>query len=97
MKVEIEEDLLICINSIIRKKTPNWKLQAWVEKCTSDLQRLESFTIKHIFRECNIVADQLANAGEIYDIKDLSGSIPLAWLGLDTILAKNVEDASIKG
>ncbi|XP_057835107.1 uncharacterized protein LOC131045531 [Cryptomeria japonica] len=56
--VSVEGDSEIAINAI-RKKTPNWRLQAILEKNLENLTRFEHFEAKHIYGEANVVADAL--------------------------------------
>lgn len=42
------------------KKTPNWRLQAILDKIIENLNRIEHYETKHIYREANAVADALS-------------------------------------
>ncbi|XP_059064665.1 uncharacterized protein LOC131856762 [Cryptomeria japonica] len=58
--VSVEGDSEIAVNAIRKKKTPNWRLQAILEKILEKLTRIEHYEAKHIYREANAVADALS-------------------------------------
>ncbi|XP_059076357.1 uncharacterized protein LOC131875735 [Cryptomeria japonica] len=71
-KVIIEGDSQIIINGISKSSFQNWKLGKWIPYINKLLGSINSFELKHTFREGNKVADLLANVG--ID-KDLSAII----------------------
>ncbi|XP_059068471.1 uncharacterized protein LOC131858985 [Cryptomeria japonica] len=58
--VSVEGDSKIAINAIRKKKTPNWRLQSLLERILENLNSLEHFEAKHVYREANEVADALS-------------------------------------
>ncbi|XP_057848101.1 uncharacterized protein LOC131058119 [Cryptomeria japonica] len=58
--VSVEGDSEIAMNAIRKKKNPNWRLQVILEKILENLNRLEHFEAKRIYREANVVADALS-------------------------------------
>lgn len=58
--VSVEGDLKIAINAIKRKQTPNWRLQAILDKILENLAIIEHFEGKHIYREANSAANALS-------------------------------------
>lgn len=56
----VEGDSEIAINAIRKKKTPNWRLQAIFDKIIENLNIIENYEAKHIYREANVVVDALS-------------------------------------
>lgn len=65
--VDIEGDSHICINTIRKQSTHNWKLKPWIKKIWQCLDRLGVFLITHVYRESNKDVDQLENKGVLQD------------------------------
>ena len=61
--VIIEGDSQIVLNAIRKCSTPNWVLNSQLEEVLVVLDRLEEYRICHIYREGNLIADNLANSG----------------------------------
>ncbi|GLJ42306.1 hypothetical protein SUGI_0875830 [Cryptomeria japonica] len=60
-KVLIEGDLQIIINGIIKSKFQCWKLCKWLPRINHLLELIDTFEIKHVYREGNRLVDYLAN------------------------------------
>ncbi|XP_059064904.1 uncharacterized protein LOC131856954 [Cryptomeria japonica] len=58
--VSVEGDSEIAVNAIRKKIIPNWRLQALLERILENLNSLEHFEAKHIYREANEEADALS-------------------------------------
>ncbi|GLJ30047.1 hypothetical protein SUGI_0594190 [Cryptomeria japonica] len=61
--IEIEGDSQIILNGIAKQKSKNWKLEAVHPNIQRVCDSLNSFTLKHIYREGNTVIDWLENRG----------------------------------
>ncbi|OIS98250.1 hypothetical protein A4A49_62368 [Nicotiana attenuata] len=62
--IVVESDSLLIINMINRKTKAHWQIIHELEQIW-ELTRTGDFQFKHIFREGNKIADQLANLGEV--------------------------------
>ena len=62
-KIHIEGDSQIVLNAIRLKKTPNWLLNSKLQEVLILLEQFEEINISHIYREGNLLADELANKG----------------------------------
>lgn len=69
--IEFEGASAIVINVIKSLATPNWCLQALLEKILSVLNAFENFSCKHIYREANLEVDMLSKA--VADELELNG------------------------
>ena len=63
LNLEVEMDSLVAVELVNSITTPNAFLSTIVTDCRSLLERFESCSLKHIFREANGCADLLAKAG----------------------------------
>ena len=63
LNLEIEMDSLVAVEFVNSITTPNPFLSAIVTDCRSLMERFESCSLKHIFREANGCADLLAKTG----------------------------------
>ncbi|XP_059078055.1 uncharacterized protein LOC131876630 [Cryptomeria japonica] len=63
--VTVEGDSETAINAIRKKTTPNWRLQALLERILEILNNLEHFKAKHIYREANTEADALSKVAAL--------------------------------
>ncbi|GLJ36789.1 hypothetical protein SUGI_0741920 [Cryptomeria japonica] len=61
--VEVEGDSQIILNGISKQNFENWKLEAIRPKIQRICKILNKFTLKHIYREGNLVVNWLANNG----------------------------------
>ncbi|KAF5454996.1 hypothetical protein F2P56_024616 [Juglans regia] len=61
-RVQIENDSQLVVNWIVKNKSPIWYLEDFWVELQEHLNSLE-YTVNHIFREGNIVADFLAKCG----------------------------------
>ncbi|XP_035545131.1 receptor-like protein 7 [Juglans regia] len=61
-RVQIETDSQLVVNWIVKNKCPIWYLEDFWEDLQEHLNSLE-YTVTHIFREGNVVADFLAKCG----------------------------------
>ncbi|GLJ45439.1 hypothetical protein SUGI_0956710 [Cryptomeria japonica] len=64
-KVLIEGDSQIIINGIINSKLECWKLRKWLPQITHLLDLIDTFEIKHVYREGNRLANYLTNLGVV--------------------------------
>ncbi|GLJ28515.1 hypothetical protein SUGI_0561030 [Cryptomeria japonica] len=62
-KVVIEGDSKVILNGVINHHFMNWRLNSWIPRMYSHLQKLKDYNIQHIFHKGNQVADLLANHG----------------------------------
>ena len=62
-KIHIEGDSQVVLNAIRHKKTPNWILNSKLQEVLILLEQFEEVNISHIYREGNLLADELANKG----------------------------------
>ncbi|GLJ06474.1 hypothetical protein SUGI_0039990 [Cryptomeria japonica] len=62
-KVVIEWDSKFILNEIINQRFTNWRLNTWIPRIYSHLQKFKEFHIQHTFHEGNQVANLLANHG----------------------------------
>lgn len=63
--ITVEGDPEMAINAIRKKSTPNWRLQALLERILEILNSLEHFEAKLIYREANIEVDALSKVAAL--------------------------------
>ncbi|XP_059064527.1 uncharacterized protein LOC131856676 [Cryptomeria japonica] len=63
MKVTIEGDSQIILNGIIKNSFTNWRLNAWIPRIKSLMDKLLDYQVHHIYPEGNKVANFLTNKG----------------------------------
>ncbi|XP_057860245.1 uncharacterized protein LOC131068972 [Cryptomeria japonica] len=60
--IEIERDSSLVINAVRVRKTPNWRLQAILDKVLQLLSGFQNFSCSHIYREANSELDLLSKS-----------------------------------
>ncbi|GLJ14967.1 hypothetical protein SUGI_0244350 [Cryptomeria japonica] len=61
--VNIEGDSQLVVNVILKSNILSWKLKKWLPGIFDKLSRLSNYSIAHVFREGNKVANWLAGEG----------------------------------
>lgn len=61
--MEIEGDSAIIVNAIRTRTMSNWELRSLLDRALSLMESFSDYTLNHIYRESNILADKLANLG----------------------------------
>lgn len=61
-KIHLEGDSLNVVNAIRKNETPSWILNQWLHPIKSLLDGLDDFRISHVYREGNVIANNLAKA-----------------------------------
>ncbi|GLJ15905.1 hypothetical protein SUGI_0262800 [Cryptomeria japonica] len=64
-KVLIGGESQVIINDIIKSNFQCWKLSKWLPRINPLLELINTFEIKHVYREGNRMADYLANLGVV--------------------------------
>lgn len=56
-------ELIYRYNTLRERNTPNWILTYFLDKALELIEKLDSVTINYIYREENLLVDELANIG----------------------------------